>query len=95
MANKFQGKFGMYEMEVAAEIIMNKIKKYGIKATISYRDFEEGIPSFNLAHRNDPLTGFCELLFNGWLDRWMYNGTYTASNKFLERAGYDINSTIS
>lgn len=77
----YEGKFGMFEMECAAEIIMNKIEKFGSMATFTHSDF------YNKDSHDggQAMTGYCELLHRGWLDRALYNGQYTASYRFLER----------
>lgn len=74
--NKYQGKLGMYEMEIAAERILEKYSNQE-NCGISIEDME------NETERK----GFVELLYRGWLkkEKYCYNGHFNITKKFLKR----------
>ena len=85
MREALQGKFGMYEMEAAADIILNKIQIHGPDVSFSYQDFQKD---------HDAMKGFCEFLHRGWMERATFNGNFKADKAFLERTKDMITADI-
>ena len=80
-AKELQGRFGMFEMEVAAARIIDLLKDEH-KYWVIYEDFIDN---------KQAMVGFCELLHGGWLERSIYNGSYCPSEQFRARlSGYNI-----
>ncbi len=75
---KYPGAFGMLEMEVAAEIIIAKIKASEEKPfrTVGLDDFRGN---------KQAETGFLHLLAGGWLCKGMYNGRFFPLPAFFDK----------
>ena len=69
--NKLLSTFGMYEMEVAAEIIFNNGLDNEFTGDLFRTDYER--------------TGFYNLLLGNFLERGMYNSRFIAGEEFKRR----------
>lgn len=73
---KFDGLFGMYEMERAAERINNEMLETN-RTCFAFDDFKT----------SDERIGFIELIHHGWMEKPKppYNGVFKPGKKFLAR----------
>jgi hypothetical protein len=82
------GVFGMTEMENAAEVILSKSERLGqslLETDFYPADFIVENPG---GQCDRLLTGFVELIYNGWLEkpkRYVYNGGFGVSKGFMDR----------
>lgn len=67
--NELQGKFGMFEMELAASVIKAK------HAPVTLEDF-------NMEQQR---IGFLHLLCHGWMEPHIYNGVFVGNKEFWEK----------
>lgn len=82
------GTFGMHEMEVAARIIVDKVR--------SKKKLEASVGSDDFAGNYSAMTGFLELIYHGWMTKFMYNGRFYPKKAFWKRIkmkvpkGYEV-----
>ena len=84
MLTKFDAKLGMVEMEVAAEIIMDRLKEFPAYS-FTLRDFT----GTNAKRGDKSVNGFLELLYYGWLtnDGCLYKGEFKPKRELFVRLG--------